>query len=340
MKTALILFLLVVLSGCFSKQRYEHFQVTTPLPRNHYLVIGFLGGRERWDNPREGVRRLALELRSSNRTDLHVETVENVRRGLALELVRKALDQNMDGLLQEEEKKSVRLIVYGQSFGGAAVVKFANELRRLDIPILLTIQIDSVGRGDDRIPENVRFAANLYQRNGWFIRGEPSIRAENPATTTIVGNFEFDYSKSTIDLSHLPLWKKMFRVAHSKMNIDPEVWSKVLEIMKEVTEEQSAAAPQTNSSGGGASPRPQSAGKASVCGNLLQEFTDLFCWTTDYSAITAFDNRPLHQVGMLDHQIDPIIFFQSGLTLSQSKFLVNRFARSDQLRCVHSKLLQ
>jgi hypothetical protein len=80
------------------------------------------------------------------------------------------------------------LILYGQSFGGAAVVKLARELEVMGVPVLLTVQVDSVGRGDGIIPANVARAANLFQRNGLFIRGEPKIRAQDPSRTTIIGN--------------------------------------------------------------------------------------------------------------------------------------------------------
>ena len=194
---------------------------------NIISFLDFWGGRERWDSPREGVRKLALELRALKLPAVHIETVENVRRELALRLVHNALDKNRDGRLQVVEKKSARLILYGQSFGGAAVVKFATQLKDQNIPVLLTIQIDSVGRDDDVIPENVRFASNLFQRNGRFIRGEPEIRAENNAKTTILGNQEFNYRHKQIDLRSIPWWKKIFRVAHTKMNLDPEVWLKI-----------------------------------------------------------------------------------------------------------------
>jgi hypothetical protein len=232
MKRFLLFVLLCVLSvGCVSRQRYDHFETKTPLAEGDSLVLGFLGGRQSWNSSREGVRRLALELRALKLPRLHVETMENVRRDLAMQLVRNALDRDQNGNLTGNEKKSARLILYGQSFGGAAVVKFANELNHLKIPVLLTIQIDSVGRQDDVLPENVRAAANLFQRNGIFIRGEPEIRGQNPATTRIIGNFEFDYRDKQIDLSSVPWYKKIFRTSHTKMNQDPEVWKKVKELI-------------------------------------------------------------------------------------------------------------
>jgi hypothetical protein len=161
--------------------------------------------------------------------------VENRKRHLALDLIRRAFDRNHDGQLDAQERAGVRLILYGQSFGGAAVVKLARELERIGAPVLLTVQVDSVGRGDGIIPANVARAANLFQKNGLFIRGEPKIRAQDPSRTTIIGNFEFDYRNKKIDLSEVSWMKKLFRAAHTKMDFDPAVWALVEElIIKEI----------------------------------------------------------------------------------------------------------
>jgi hypothetical protein len=224
-------------SGCVfvRGQRYHHFTTRTPLKENQTLVLGFLGGRESWNNPRRNVRRLALKLRAQHPDMLHVETVENKKRHLALELIRHAFDRNQDGQLDAQERAGVRVILYGHSFGGAAVVKLARELDRMGVPVLLTVQVDSVGRGDQIIPTNVARAANLFQRNGWFIRGEPEIQAEDPTRTEIIGNFEFDYRNKKIDLSEVSWMKKIFRSAHTRMDFDPAVWAMVEElIVKEI----------------------------------------------------------------------------------------------------------
>ena len=220
---------LSLLAGqCLARgQDYRDFITATPLPANHALVVGFMGGREPWNNDKRWVRKLALKLRGVNLPGVHVETVENTRRQLAIELIKNAFDRNQDRTLDALERSNARLIVYGHSFGGAAVVKLARELEEIDLPILLTVQIDSVGRGDGLIPPNVRQAANLFQPNGLFIRGEPEIRAQDPTKTTIVGNFEYDYRDKDIDLSHVSWWKKIFRTAHTKMGHDPEVWAQV-----------------------------------------------------------------------------------------------------------------
>ena len=218
-------------------QQFSDFITPTPLPEGHTLVIGFQGGRQSWDNEKEGTRRLALKLRGMNLPGVHVETVENARRRLALELIEKAFDRIRDGRLDENERRAAHLVVYGQSFGGAAVVKLARELEARGVPVLLTIQVDSVGRGDALIPPNVRRAVNLYQSDGLLIRGEREIRAGDRQKTEILGNFRFSYENKKIDMSGVSWHKKIFRDAHAKMCNDPDVWAKVEELILQALRE-------------------------------------------------------------------------------------------------------
>ena len=221
--------LCLVLSPCgvVHGQRYQDFTTPTPLREGHVLVVGFMGGRESWDNGKRGVRKLAVRLRAMSLPGVHVETVENKKRRLAIELIRNAFDRDRDGRLDDRERASARLIVYGQSFGGAAVVKLARQLKEMGVPVLLTVQVDSVGRGDKVIPSNVRRAANLFQRDGLIIKGEREIRPEDPSKTTIIGNFRFDYDGKKVDLSGVSWLKRLFQSAHTKMDHDPEVWGLV-----------------------------------------------------------------------------------------------------------------
>ena len=96
---------------------------------------------------------------------------------------------------------------------------------------MMTVQIDSVGIGDEVVPSNVRRAANLFQSNGLFVRGESRIRPADPGRTEILGNLEFDYADKEIDLSSVSWLKRIFRTAHTKMDFDPEVWEKVEELI-------------------------------------------------------------------------------------------------------------
>lgn len=217
-----------------AKQKYSDFTTVTPIGEGEYLVIGFPGGREKWTNTEQIVVRIANRLRTRQLPGVHIEVVENKRRKLAIELVRRALDRNQNSALEPAERDSAKIILYGQSMGGAAVVKAARDLEELGVPILRTVQIDSVGLGDGVIPANVLSAANLYQRNGKVIRGESAIRAEDPSRTQILGNFRYDYKQRRIDLprtAHVKWYKRLFWTAHTQMEFDPDVWRQTEELI-------------------------------------------------------------------------------------------------------------
>ena len=232
---AALIFVFTLQIGCASLrgQQYFHFSTPEPLEENHTLVIGILGGRENWDDASRGVRQLAMKIDSMNLPDVHIETLENRKRDLALELVLNSFDSNQDGFLDERERSTARLIMYGHSLGGAAVVKLSHNLKDMGIPVLLTVQIDSVGftYDDHVIPSNVRRAANLYQLDGWLLVGEDEIVPQDPGKTKIIANLKFDYKDKEVDMSGVPWERRLLSVPHSKMDADPEVWSTVEELI-------------------------------------------------------------------------------------------------------------
>ena len=228
-------FFIALQLGCASikGQQYHHFSTPTPIEENQTLILGFLGGRENWDDTSRGVRQLAMKIDSMNLPDIHIETLENRKRDLAMELILNSFDSNQDGYLDERERGRARLIMFGHSLGGAAVVKLSNNLRDLGIPVLLTVQIDSVGftYDDHVIPSNVRSAANLYQLDGWLLVGEDEIVPEDPEKTKIITNLKFDYKGKEVDMSGVPWERRLLSVPHSKMDADPEVWNTVEQLI-------------------------------------------------------------------------------------------------------------
>ncbi len=197
-----------------------------PLPRGSTLVIGFLGGWDSWKDPDRGVRKLALELREPS-AGVYAEWISNHHQQLAMKLILDALDWNRNGRLDPEEKASARIILYGQSLGGGAVVAMARRLQALGIPILLTVQVDSVSRHDGVIPANVAEAANLFQHDGPPIMGRREIRAADPLRTRILGNFQYHYQSKKIDMSSASWRRRALGGAHTKMELDPQVWERV-----------------------------------------------------------------------------------------------------------------
>ena len=138
-----------------------------------------------------------------------------------------AFDWNHNGRLDAGERAQARIILYGQSLGGGAAVRVARRLQALGVPVLLTVQVDSVSLHDAVIPANVAAAANLFQRDGPPIMGRSCIRAADPARTRILGNFQYHYRFRNVDVSSASWERRTFGGAHTKMELDPAVWERV-----------------------------------------------------------------------------------------------------------------
>lgn len=229
--TALSIIALLTFTGCAGMQVRTVEELGRPYLDSGIepptTVIGFLGGRESFNESTRGVRRLALRLRGLELPGVQVETFANRNRHLAMAMVRRTLDRNRNGRLDLHERTNAKIILYGQSLGGWAVVKMARDLYLEGVPVQLSVQVDSVGFTDTYIPPNVRKSANLFQQNDPFWRGEPEIVAEDSLQTRVIANIEFDYTDREIDTSDLPFNRRLFPTPHTKMDADPEVWNMV-----------------------------------------------------------------------------------------------------------------
>jgi len=198
------------------------------------IVIGFVGGFIKHDNPVHSEVQLAARLRKAYPTGVHIETFESYRGENAAKEIRRLLDTNHDGTVTTEEKKNARIILYGHSWGGYASVALARELGKDGIPVLLTIQVDSIAkirRNDAVIPANVAQAANFYQPHG-LLRGQSKIRAADPSKTKILGNFRFDYKTKRYSCDEYPWYDRWFVKAHTQIECDPQVWQKAEDLIR------------------------------------------------------------------------------------------------------------
>ena len=198
------------------------------------IVIGFVGGYVRHDDRVHTEVQLVERLHEEYASALFVQTFENHRGKDAHEAVLRMLDANGDGKLSPEEKQNAHIIIFGHSWGASETVELARQLEKDSIPVLLTIQVDSVSkRGEDDavIPANVSQAINFYQLDG-MLHGQPQIRAANPARTRILGNFRSEYKAKPLSCGQYPWWDRVFMKSHIQIECDPAVWSQVESLIR------------------------------------------------------------------------------------------------------------
>jgi hypothetical protein len=199
------------------------------------IVIGFLGGFVRHDDAVHSEVQLAQRLRHEYPASVRVEAFENRRREDAHKLILSFLTADGNGKLTDEGKRAARVILYGHSWGANAVVALARDLQTDGVPVLLTVQVDSIakdGQNDGLIPGNVAQAVNFYQDKG-FLHGQPQIRAADATRTQILGNFRMDYAAKPIACPQYPWFDKIFMRSHIEIECDPSVWQRIETLIRE-----------------------------------------------------------------------------------------------------------
>ncbi|HMD31420.1 MAG TPA: hypothetical protein VKG84_05895 [Candidatus Acidoferrales bacterium] len=206
-------------------------------PGSPVIVVGFVGGYVRHDDAVHSVVQVARRLTKTYPEEAAVTVMvyENHHGQEAHGEILRLLDAGHDGAPTAEEKKAARIVIFGHSWGASETVTLARRLESEGIPVLLTIQVDSVskrGEDDGTIPGNVAEAANFYQLDG-FIHGRREIRAEDPAKTQILGNYHFAYKEHPVTCnSPYPWYSRVFMKAHTEIECDPTVWDKVESLIR------------------------------------------------------------------------------------------------------------
>jgi hypothetical protein len=199
-----------------------------------FIVIGFVGGFIKHDNLIHSEVQLAARLRQEYPAGVDVETFESYHGENAVKKILSLLDTNHDGMLTATEKKNARIILYGHSWGASEAITVARDLEKDNIPILLTIQVDSVAKfyqNDGVIPANVAKAANFYQSNG-VVHGQTAIRAADPSRTKIIGNYQFDYKTTPYACNEYPWYDRIFVKSHTQIECDPKVWKQAEDLIR------------------------------------------------------------------------------------------------------------
>jgi hypothetical protein len=198
-------------------------------PLRKLIVIGFMGGNVRANDLVHREASMAKDLQQRYPLRLHAAVFANSDGHAALQTVLQLLDKDKNGCLSATEKSAARIVIYGHSWGASQTVTLAQRLNELGIPVLLTIQVDSVQKlneHDGRIPPNVREAVNFYQSEG-LLRGRPLIQAMDPNQTKILGNFESAYKDNPVSCAGYPWYARAFMKQHIEIENDPRVWNRI-----------------------------------------------------------------------------------------------------------------
>jgi len=191
------------------------------------IVIGFVGGFVRGDDRRHPEVRFSEYLRDRYGPQAHANVFGNHHGAAALREILRALDSDGNGTLSPDEKARARIILYGHSWGGAEALLIARELGDQGIPVLLTIQIDSIAKGRrdiSTIPSNVAEAVNFYQSHG-LLHGGEHIFAADPMRTTVIGNIRLTYHDHSVNCDNFRWYARLFSRTHLEIENDPRVWN-------------------------------------------------------------------------------------------------------------------
>jgi pimeloyl-ACP methyl ester carboxylesterase len=202
-------------------------------PLHKVIVVGFVGGFVRHDDARHAEVQFAARLRSRYASAVDVRVFGNHSGQEALHYVLHLLDTNRDGVLNASERRRAQVIIFGHSWGGTETVLLARALQQQRIPVLLTIQVDSIGKpgqGNIAIPANVAHAVNFYQSNG-LLHGRSKIVAVDPERTNIIGNFHMTYTDHPINCDNFPWYSRVFTKPHLEIENDPRVWAEAASLI-------------------------------------------------------------------------------------------------------------
>ena len=125
------------------------------------MVIGFTGGFVRHDDMVHGPVQLAERLRHDLSAGTYVGIFENWHGERARAEILRRLSVNWlhAGSASLEEKQNARIILYGHSWGATQAILLARELEKDGVPVLLTVQVDSVAKPGQNDSSFLRMSA-------------------------------------------------------------------------------------------------------------------------------------------------------------------------------------
>jgi hypothetical protein len=182
--------------------------------------VGFTGGIEPKDSGASGV--VALRDRVGghvgDRDEVLPLTFNNFRWRRAATEIKSLVADIREANAGPTLLPQPLIVVYGHSWGAGSIAKFARELRKENLEVSLAIYIDAFQLRNPRLPDNIRYAVNFYQRSGILrglpFRGKSKLIPENPERTRILGSYRIDPVTEHWGWSWNPLQPLLYRHHH------------------------------------------------------------------------------------------------------------------------------
>ena len=152
------------------------------------IYAGFVGAMETSDHKSSGVVQIRDTLRGAAYGDVCANSFMPYKPSAGLDWILEHFPSHEGPMTEEEVRNGPKIILYGHSTGGWAMLTVARELQRREIPVELTVQADSVGITDLTIPSNVKEGAIFHANDVLMFMTTKRLKLQDATKTTIVAN--------------------------------------------------------------------------------------------------------------------------------------------------------
>jgi len=170
----------------FAHSAATRSSLASPNSSCRILYLGFVGALETPDDKYSGIVQIRQTLQDKEYSDVCANSFSPYAWTEGRDWLLKYFPAHSGVLTAQELESAPRVILLGHSMGGWAMLAVARELRSRDIPVELTIQVDSVGITDHTIPRNVKSAAIFHANDVLMFMTTKHLRREDPQHTKLV----------------------------------------------------------------------------------------------------------------------------------------------------------
>lgn len=152
------------------------------------IYVGFVGAMETSDHKSSGIVQIRDTLSGPAYQDVCAKSFLPYNPSAGYEWILSHFASHSGPLTADELRHGPRIILVGHSTGGWAMLSVARDLRDKEIPVELTIQVDSVGIDDVTVPSNVKEGAIFHAHDPLMFMTTKRLKVEDSSKTTIVAN--------------------------------------------------------------------------------------------------------------------------------------------------------